>query len=241
MLEVDEERLRPGHTQVEGAHHRRLGMLFEREGADGVLTCGRAFAISTTDPLVEFLVTSRGPLQLAHRYRRIEPMFHLGHATEASVTQSSMTFRHVASMGAPPEIPESLLVCGATIGMFLRIGVSDVTVELADARGVRNRVWPPTHAPQLASAAAPLSWTVSWDGSGRWSETLTEAKHEHLRALIATNPERTWDVRGAAAALGVSGRTSKDDCAPTGRPSAGRSSPADSTLRRLCSCEPRST
>jgi transcriptional regulator GlxA family with amidase domain len=48
---------------------------------------------------------------------------------------------------------------------------------------------------------------VRWDPSGRWAETLTVAKHEHLRALIAANPERTWNLQTAAAALGASSRT----------------------------------
>jgi AraC-like DNA-binding protein len=207
-LHAEEEGSGPGRASEEAAHHGRLRMLFERDGAAGVIDCGREFAMSTSDPLVEFLGTSQGPLQLAHRYRRVEPMFHLGHRTETTVAESSMTFRHVARLGTPPEVHDTLLLCGTTIGMFLRIGVSDLRVEVLDSRGAPHRLWPPPQRTRrVATASAPLSWTVSWDGSGRWSGALTAPTYEHLRALIAATPERSWDLRTASSAIAMSPRT----------------------------------
>jgi AraC-like DNA-binding protein len=207
-LGAEEEAPRAGRVAEEAAHHRRLRALFAQEGAAGVLDCGREFALSTTDPLVAFLATSTSPLQLAHRYRRVEPLFHLGHRTETSVSDDSMTFRHVARRGGAPAIHDTLLLCGATVGMFLRIGVPDLRVVTVDARGAHHRLWPPAiTARRVAAGVRPLSWTVSWEGDGRWSHALTAPTHEHLRALIADNPERPWDLRAASAAISVSDRT----------------------------------
>jgi AraC-like DNA-binding protein len=205
-LAAEQDPLDPDRSQPERAHHVSLHTLLAREGAGGVLECGRVFATSTCDPLVEFLATSRGPLQLAHRYQRIEPMFHLGHGTETRVTGSTMTFRHVARLGAAPELHDSLFVCGATIGMFVRIGVSDLRADLADSRGVHHHVWPATET-RIGSAVPPMSWTLSWNGRSRWSETLTAAGHDQLRGVIAANPERRWNARTAANATSVSVRT----------------------------------
>ena len=195
------------HATPEGMHRDALRALLDREGPAGVVDCGRTFAMSTGDPLVAFLATSEGPLQLAHRYRRIEPMFHLGHATETTVTSSTMTFRHVARLGSPPSVPETLLVFGATVGMFLRLGAPELSVALTDATGVPRRVWPPDDPHAFDGAEGPLSWTLRWVDDGSWAQRSGAGDHEELRALIAARPERAWDVRAAADAMAVSPRT----------------------------------
>jgi len=190
----------------ERAHSLLLRDLLHERGAPAVLAAGATFAANSTHELVIALAQCSSPHELSQRFRRVERLFHLGHRTEHDSSPGALHVRHVAHLGDPPSVADSLFVCGAFIGMCERMGVVDLTACLGDGRGRSFAVWPLGNPP-LQGLTAPITWALQWIEPAPTSAAPAPPIDEQLRMLVAEQPCRRWRLADAAELLGMSRRS----------------------------------
>ena len=192
---------------TEAHHHALLDDLAHEGGIGAVFRAGFRLTNLSEDPLIVELAHSHTPHEVLHRFRRLEPMLHLGHQTEADLAENSMSVTHTARHGAEPRAAASIFVCGAFVGMLARMAIPDLHAHLADGRARSIALWPITDEPKLAAAVAPFVWTLEWTPSATVDHSVTETTSDTLRTLVARQPALPWDLGSAAAALHLSERT----------------------------------
>ncbi|WP_380283726.1 helix-turn-helix transcriptional regulator [Kitasatospora purpeofusca] len=201
------ERLLGDGLPVPERLHARLVAALAARGWPALRTA--ADRLLAADPLLADLARCGDLPQLLARVGLVEPWFHAGHRTRRELRDdSTLTVRHLPSLGRAPGPSESLLVCALDV-----VGTAAVTGRTArvavSADGAAGR---PEEV--LRSGASRVAgWRLRWsDGPAAPDPHPLDA----VRAHFARDPARPWRLPTTAALLDLAPRTLQRGLAAAG-------------------------
>ncbi|MEU6238151.1 hypothetical protein, partial [Kitasatospora sp. NPDC047058] len=109
--ETEAGRLLADGAAVPEALHRELLAALHVRGRAAVLDAGRALFERPRDPLLRGLMAAPDVPALLARARPVEPWLYAGHRTRSTLRTGELTVRHLAYLGRPPALAETLFVC----------------------------------------------------------------------------------------------------------------------------------
>ena len=197
-----------------------LAGIARAHGLRPLLAAGGLLAQMPPDPAVAALLASTGPADLFARWSRLERFVHSRHrVVVCEIGEHHLVAEHVSLTDDPPRAFEDALILGVMAAVLTAIGAVGVTVRLGSDPGSPHVI--DRGLTREPDAAWPTStWRFEWhavvppaaEGQNRASDDVATT----LRRLVAGDPARTWTVKAAAAALGLSGRSLQRAHTPLG-------------------------
>jgi AraC-like DNA-binding protein len=199
-----------------------LTQLSESHGHRALLRIGEALDDLPEEPTLIALALAREPLDLLHRWQKLERFVHSRHRVVIeSSAAGQVTVRHISlDKAQPPSAAEDLLIFGLLVALMERIGAADVRARL---RGMQ--AWMRLHGQwqDVDAAKTTGTWKIAWQPAAA-APIANQAQGQDLAGLIArvrerllADPGRAWTVQSLADELTLTRRTLQRQLAASGR------------------------
>ena len=183
-----------------------LTAVYERHGAAPLLAVGAGIHHLNFEPALHVLTRAHSPLELIHRWQRLEKFVHSRHRVEIVEHSSlAMTLRHVSLVaGAPPLPAEDYLIAGLLRALLDAFGCEGIALDVGADTALWRMQWVRQVPRPMGVPAALCASTI--DTASIMLEAATPEVADVV-ALVAGDTARNWSVAEAAAATHTSRRT----------------------------------
>ncbi len=183
-----------------------LAAVYERHGAAPLLAVGAGIRRQSFEPALHVLARAHAPLELIHRWQRLEKFVHLRHRVEiVEHSPLAMTLRHVSLVAGEPPLPaEDYLIAGLLRALLEAIGCEGIALDVGADTALWRLQWA-RHVPRPMGVPAVLR-TSTLDTAPIVPEAARPEVADVV-ALVAGDTARNWSVAEAAAATLTSRRT----------------------------------
>ena len=186
-----------------------LAAVYERHGAAPLLAVGAGIRRQGFEPALHVLARAHAPLELIHRWQRLEKFVHSRHRVEiVEHSPLAMTLRHVSLVAGEPPLPaEDYLIAGLLCALLEAIGCEGIALDVGADTALWRLQWA-HHVPRPVGVPAVLR-ASTLDTAPIVPIVLRAATPEvaDVVELVAGDTARNWSVAEAAAATLTSRRT----------------------------------
>ncbi|MGL4573402.1 MAG: helix-turn-helix transcriptional regulator [Burkholderiaceae bacterium] len=199
-----------------------LAQLSESHDPCALLRIGEALNDLPEEPTLIALALAREPLDLLHRWQKLEKFVHSRHRVVIeSSAAGQIIVRHISLDSAqPPSAAEDLLIFGLLVALMERIGAVDVKARL---QGTQTWLRERGQWQDVGAVTTTDTWQIAWQPALA-VPIATQAQDQDLANLIArvrerllADPGRAWTVQSLADELTLSRRTLQRHLAAAGQ------------------------
>lgn len=196
---------------------RLVTRVADEHGLLPLLRVGSVVPRLPAGPVVSALLAAQDPLDLFHRWSRLEAFSHSRHRVVVrDSAPRCVVAEHVGAPGAPPHAAEDALVLGALTALLEGSGTRGLTVALDEGPVVFARGAVTAPPPGHDTARWCFTWASHRSPAGRSGPPSCDDLVSRTRALLLTDSARRWTVADVAAGAGLSVRTLQRYLQPDG-------------------------